>query len=126
MGLLRNVGWCITHPNYGATCQVVACELASPWHKTEAQKDGRVGGVLVSYRQTSQIQDHLAMTISKGSGLQGPEGLAGAGGERIIVTRTQEKDSGYCKKIVVRGGGHDIELKTLKFLTENKHRDWKL
>lgn len=76
----------------------------------------------MSYRQTSQIQDRLAMTISKGSGLQGPEGLAGAGGERIRVTRTQEKDSSSCKKRVVGGGGHGIELKTLEFSTENKHR----
>lgn len=76
MGLLRNIGWCKPHPNYGATCQVAACELASPWLRQleEAQKDGRVGGVLVSYRQTSQVQDCLAMTISKGSGLQSPEG----------------------------------------------------
>lgn len=54
----------------------------------EYQKDGRVGGVLGSYRQTSQVQDRLVMTISKGSGLQSPEGLAQAGGERILATRT--------------------------------------
>lgn len=63
-----------------------------------------------------------------GSGLSGHDyiqrlrfaeswGLAWAGEERIIATKTQEKDSGFCKKRMVGGGGHGIELKTLEFLT---------
>ena len=48
----------------------------------------------MSYRHISPIQDCLAMTIFRGSGVQSPEGLAGAGGDRIIWTRAQEKDCG--------------------------------
>ena len=38
------------------------------------------------------------MTIFRGSGVQSPEGLAGAGGDRIIWTRAQEKDCGSQKE----------------------------
>lgn len=39
------------------------------------QKDSRVGGVLESYRQMSQIQDCLAMAKFRASGLLRPKDL---------------------------------------------------
>ena len=51
-------------------------------------------GVLVSHRQTSRVQDCLAVAILRGSGLQGPKGVIGAGGGKLTGTRAREKDSG--------------------------------
>ena len=57
----------------------------------KAQKDNRVRGMLKTYRQMSGIQDCLARVISRGSGLLDPSGLPGAGGDRTIGIRAQEK-----------------------------------
>ena len=57
----------------------------------QAQKDNRVGLVLKTYRRMSRIQDCLGRVISRGSGLPDPCGWTGAGGDRTIRIRAQEK-----------------------------------
>ena len=54
----------------------------------------------------SHTQDCLARPVFRGSGSLSPRGLAGAGSDRIIRTRSQEKDR-------VRMQGR--ELKELEF-----------
>ena len=77
--------------------------------------------MLKTYRRMSRIQDCLDRVISRGSGLPDPSGLTGAGGDRTIRIRAQEKTprrTGW--------GLQGRELKKLEFWTESKDRDWEL